>query len=75
MAQHRMEHLMDMEKITIPTVAYFRAALLMVFLMALVDSSCLMVIITRAKSNMEELMAMVHIKLIILLIKEILKIM
>lgn len=66
---------MDMEKITIPTVAYFRAALLMVFLMALVDSSCLMVIITRAKSNMEELMAMVHIKLIILLIKEILKIM
>ena len=66
---------MAMEKTTILTAAFSKVALLMVFLMALVDSSCLMVIITRAKSNMEELMAMVHIKLIILLIKEILKIM
>lgn len=66
---------MAMVKIIILMVDSLRVALLMAYLMVLVDLSCLMVIIIKDRSSMGGLMVLVLTKPTIPHIKEILKIM
>jgi hypothetical protein len=70
-----MEYQMGMEKIITPMVVFFRAVLLMVYLMAMADSLCQMEIIIKGKLSLEGLMGSAHTKLTLHHIKEILKIM
>lgn len=66
---------MGMEKIITPTEVFFRAVLLMEYLMATGDLSCQMGTIIKGKLSLEGLMGSAHTKLILHHIKETLKIM